>query len=99
MSFFDKINSFKNKIDALEDDIDNSRRNFMEIYEKNLQLEAEIKERTEELEIANQRLVTVQHIWEMMNSSQPLANILDTTVNSIQGELGYLYSCIVRKKN
>lgn len=98
MSFFDKINNFKNKIDALENNIDNSRRSFMEVYEKNIRLEAEIRERTKELEVANQRLVTVQHIWEMMNSSQPLANVLDTTVNSIQGELGYLYSCIVRKK-
>ena len=98
MSFWEKIINFKDKINALENNIDTTRRDFMEIYEKNLRLEAEIKERTDELEIANQRLVTVQHIWEMMNSSQPLANVLDTIVNSLQGELGYLYSCIVQKK-
>ena len=98
MSFWDKLNSFKDKIDQVESNIYSSSRDLMEMYEKNLKLEAEIKERTEELEVANQRLVTVQHIWDMMNSSQPLANVLDSIVNSLQGELGYLFSCIVRKK-
>lgn len=98
MGFWDKINNFKDKINAVENNIYATRRDFYEVYEKNVQLEAEIKERTEELEVANQRLVTVQHIWEMMNSSQPLANVLDSIVNSLQGELGYLFSCIVQKK-
>ncbi|MCM1265301.1 MAG: diguanylate cyclase [Candidatus Gastranaerophilales bacterium] len=98
MGFWDKINNFKDKIDAVEHNIYTTRKDFYEVYEKNVQLEAEIKERTEELELANQRLVTVQHIWEMMNSSQPLANVLDSIVNSLQGELGYLYSCIIQKK-
>lgn len=98
MGLWDKFNNFKDKINAVETNIYTSRKDFMEVYEKNLQLEAEIKERTEELEVANQRLVTVQHIWEMMNSSQPLTNVLDSIVNSLQGELGYLFSCIVQKK-
>ena len=89
MGLWDKFNNFKDKINAVETNIYTSRKDFMEVYEKNLQLEAEIKERTEELEVANQRLVTVQHIWEMMNSSQPLTNVLDSIVNSLQGELGY----------
>ena len=98
MGFWDKINSFKESVNQLENNIYTSQKDLMEVYEKNIKLEAEIKERTDELEIANQRLVTVQHIWEMMNSSQPLANVLDSIVNSLQGELGYLFSCIVRKK-
>ncbi|MCD8378445.1 MAG: diguanylate cyclase [Candidatus Gastranaerophilales bacterium] len=98
MGFWDKINNFKNQLDAVESNIYTTRRDFMEVYEKNIQLEAEIKERTAELEVANRRLVTVQHIWEMMNSSQPLANVLDSIVNSLQGELGYLFSCIIQKK-
>lgn len=98
MGFWDKLNNFKDKIEQVESNIYTSRKDLMEVYEKNIQLEAEIKERTEELEVANQRLVTVQHIWEMMNSSQPLANVLDSIVNSLQGELGYLFSCIVQKK-
>lgn len=98
MGFWDKINNFRDKVNELESNIYTSGRDLMEVYEKNIQLEAEIKERTEELELANQRLVTVQHIWEMMNSSQPLANVLDSIVNSLQGELGYLFSCIVQRK-
>lgn len=98
MGFWDQLNNFKNKIDQVENNIYSSKQDLLEVYEKNLQLEAEIKERTEELELANQRLVTVQHIWEMMNSSQPLTNVLDSIVNSLQGELGYLFSCIVKKK-
>ena len=98
MGFWDKLNRFKDKVNQVENNIYTSQRDLLEVYEKNLQLEAEIKERTDELEVANQRLVTVQHIWEMMNSSQPLANVLDSIVNSLQGELGYLFSCIVQKK-
>ncbi len=98
MGFWDKINNFRDRLDQVENNIYTSRKDLMEVYEKNIQLEAEIKERTLELEVANQRLVTVQHIWEMMNSSQPLANVLDSIVNSLQGELGYLFSCIVKKK-
>lgn len=98
MGFWDKLNNFRDKLDEVENSIYTSGRDLMEVYEKNIQLEAEIEERTKELEIANQRLVTVQHIWEMMNSSQPLANVLDSIVNSLQGELGYLFSCIVKKK-
>ena len=98
MGFWDKINNFRERVNELESNIYTSGKDLMEVYEKNIQLEAEIKERTEELEVANQRLVTVQHIWEMMNSSQPLTNVLDSIVNSLQGELGYLFSCIVKKK-
>ena len=98
MGFWDKLNNFKDRIEQVESNIYTTQKDLMEVYEKNLQLEAEIKERTEELELANQRLVTVQHIWDMMNSSQPLANVLDSIVNSLQGELGYLFSCIVQKR-
>ena len=69
----------------------------MEIYERNLQLEREIKERTHELNIANKRMLTLQHIWDMMNASRPLQSVLETIVNNIQGELGYLHCNIIKK--
>ena len=47
MGLWDKFNNFKDKINAVETNIHTSRKDFMEVYEKNLQLEAEIKERTE----------------------------------------------------
>lgn len=98
MGFWDKFSEYKNKLNEFENSIYTTHKDFYEVYEKNIQLEAEIKERTAELELANQRLLTVQHIWEMMNSSQPLSNVLYSIVNSLQGELGYLYSCILQTK-
>lgn len=98
MGFWDKFSEYKNKLNEFENSIYSTRKDFYEVYEKNIQLEAEIKERTAELEVANQRLLTVQHIWEMMNSSQPLSNVLYSIVNSLQGELGYLYSSILQTK-
>jgi len=98
MGFWKKLDEFRRQINSVESNIYTTKKDFLEVYEKNMQLEAEIDERTQELQIANQRLLTVQHIWQMMNSSQPLTNVLDSIVNSLQGELGYLYSAIIRAK-
>ena len=35
----------------------------------------------------------------MMNSSKPLSSVLNAIVNSLQGELGYLYSFIVKQRS
>src|SRR5574344_339312 len=98
MSFFDKIKDFKRHISEVENNIYTNKQDFLEIYEKNVQLEKEISERTKELDVANQRMLSLQHIWEMMNSSKPLSSVLETIVKSLQGELGYLHSCIIQKK-
>ncbi len=98
MSFWKKFEEFKRQVNSVESNIYTSKRDFLEVYEKNLKLEAEIEERTQELQIANQRLLTVQHIWQMMNSSEPLTNVLDSIASSLQGELGYLYSAIIQVK-
>ena len=98
MSFWKKFDEFRKQVNNIESNIYTSKKDFLEVYEKNLRLEAEIEERTQELQIANQRLLTVQHIWQMMNSSEPLTNVLDSIVSSLQGELGYLYSAIIQVK-
>lgn len=98
MSLFDKINEFRKQISEVENNIHTNKQDFLEIYERNVQLENEIAERTKELDLANQRMLTLQHIWEMMNSSRPLSSVLDSIVKSLQGELGYLHSCIIQKK-
>lgn len=98
MGFFDKIKEFQYQISKVENNIYNSKQDFLEIYERNVQLEKEITERTKELDIANQRMLTLQHIWDMMNSSKPLSHVLNTIVKSLQGDLGYLHSCIIQKK-
>lgn len=98
MGFFDKFKDFQNQISEIENSIYTNKKDFLEIYERNIQLEKEISERTKELDIANQRMLTLQHVWEMMNSSTPLSSVLEAIVKTLQGELGYLHSCIIKKK-
>ncbi len=98
MGFFDKIKEFSNQISEVESNIYSNKQDFLEIYERNVQLEKEITERTKELNVANQRMLTLQHIWEMMNSSKPLSSVLESIVKSLQGELGYLHSSIIELK-
>lgn len=97
MSFFDKIKEFKKTLSEIESSVYGGKQDYLEIYERNLELEKEISQRTNELNLANKRMLTLQHIWEMMNSSKPLISVLETIVNSLQGELGYIHSTIVRK--
>ena len=98
MSFFDKLREYKKTIADIENSVYGNKQDYLEIYERNLELEKEIANRTQELNIANKRMLTLQHIWEMMNSSRPLESVLETIVNSLQGELGYLHSTILRKQ-
>lgn len=98
MGFFESLKDFQRQISQVENSIYNNKQDFLEIYERNVQLEKEIAERTKELDVANQRMLTLQHIWDMMNSSKPLSSVLDAIVKTLQGDLGYLHSCIVQKK-
>ena len=98
MNFFDKLREYRKTIADIENSVYGNKQDYLEIYERNLELEKEIAARTQELNIANKRMLTLQHIWEMMNSSRPLESVLETIVNSLQGELGYLHSTILRKQ-
>ncbi|MBQ7126807.1 diguanylate cyclase [bacterium] len=97
MGLFDSFKNLKNAIDKVENTIYNGRLSLLEVYELNRKLEAEIAQRTKELDTANTQMLTLQHIWEMMNSSEPLSSVLNAIVNSLQGELGYIDSCILQK--
>ena len=97
MSFFDNLKDIYRKVSEVESAVYNGKQDYLEIYERNLQLEKEIEEHTRELNIANKRMLTLQHIWDMMNASRPLQSVLETIVNSIQGELGYLHCNIIKK--
>ena len=96
LSFFENFKNFKNKLDKIESTV-YGKQSLLEVYERNAKLEAEIVKRTNELDRANKQMLTLQHIWDMMNSSKPLSSVLNAIVNSIQGELGYLYSFIVKQ--
>lgn len=98
VGFFDSIRKFKNQIEQVESAVTSGKQSLLEVYEINAKLEAEIEIRTRELDRANRQMLTLQHIWDMMNSSKPLSSVLNAIVNSLQGELGYLYSFIVKEK-
>ena len=72
MGFFDSLKNFKNQIDMVESAVYSGRQSLLEVYERNARLEAEIAARTKELDTANRQMLTLQHIWDMMNSSRPL---------------------------
>lgn len=97
MGFFDRIKNFKKELDKVESSIYTGKQSLLEVYELNIKLEAEIAQRTKELDTANKQMLTLQHIWDMMNSSRPLSSVLNAIVTSLQGELGYLHSCIAKK--
>lgn len=97
MGFFDNIKKIKNQIDQIESTVYSGKQSLLEVYERNAKLEAEIIARTKELETANKQMLTLQHIWDMMNSSRPLSSVLNAIVSSLQGELGYLHSCIAKR--
>ena len=97
MDFFKNLKDIYKKVSEVENTIYSGKQDYLEIYERNLQLEKEIEERTRELNIANKRMLTLQHIWDMMNASRPLQSVLETIVTSIQGELGYLHCNIIKK--
>lgn len=96
MGFLDAFRNFKKQIDQVESSVYSGKQSLLEVYELNARLEAEIAERTQELEIANKQMVTLQLVWDMMNSSKPLSSVLNGIASSLQGELGYLNTCITK---
>ena len=97
MGFFDSIKKFKNQIDQIESSVYSGKQSLWEVYERNAKLEAEILLRTRELDTANRQMLTLQHVWDMMNSSKPLSSVLNAITRSLQGELGYLNTCIPKR--
>ncbi len=96
MGFFDSLKKYKSQLDAVDSSVYYGSKTLLEVYERNAKLEAEIEQRTKELDRANKQMLTLQHIWNMMNSSEPLSSVLNAIVNSLQGELGYVYSFIIQ---
>ena len=97
MGFFDSLKIFKNQIEQIESSVYSGKQSLLEVYERNVKLEAEIAQRTKELDTANRQMLTLQHVWDMMNSSKPLSSVLNAIARSLQGELGYLNTCIPKR--
>lgn len=94
-----KVKNFKKRVNVLEDTVLDERKRFRNIFERNLLLEREITERTEELNQANKSLLTLKHIWGTMNSAEPLSEVLSTVINGLSDELGYLYCFVFQVYN
>jgi diguanylate cyclase (GGDEF)-like protein len=90
-SIIKKVKNYRNIIGEIEHNVLDENQRFRDIYERNVVLEREISERTEDLNQANQSLLTLKHIWSTMNSSEPLSEVLSTVVNGLSDELGYLF--------
>ena len=97
MGLFDKFKELTRKVSEVESNIYHEKRDYLEIYERNIELEREIAERTEELNDANKRMFTcsIYGIWWIHQLRWK--NVLEAIVNSTQGELGYMHCAIIRK--
>ena len=98
MGILDWISQSAKKLKDVESQLNNDTRDVYEVYQRNVILEREIAQRTEELRLANQTLLTLEQVWDMMNSSRPLSSVLETIVSSLYGEFGYIYSFIAQKQ-
>lgn len=96
MGFLDKIFEYTKHIQDVEESIHANKQDFLEIYERNLQLEKEITERRKELQVTNQRMLSLQHVWDMLNSSRPLSSIFNSIVKTLQGDLGYVHCMVIK---
>ena len=98
MGILDWISQSAKKLKDVESQISSETKDVYEVYQRNIVLEREIAQRTEELRLANQTLLTLEQVWDMMNSSRPLSNVLETIVSSLYDEFGYIYSFIAQKQ-
>ena len=97
VGLFDNFKKIKSQIDQIDSSVKTGNRSLIEVYELNMKLEAEIEQRTKELDTANRQMLTLQHVWDMMNSSKPLSSVLSAITRSLQGELGYLNTCVTKR--
>ena len=98
MGILDWLSQSAKKLKDVESQISDETKDVYEVYQRNVLLEREIAQRTEELRLANQTLLTLEQVWDMMNSSRPLSSVLETIVSSLYGEFGYIYSFIAQKE-
>ena len=97
MSFFQRFKELSNKITEVENSVYYQKQDYIEMYEKNMALEKELATQTKELSIVNKKMISLQHIIEMMTSARPLENVLDNIVNIISNEFGYVHCAVLQK--
>ena len=96
MGIFSGIKDILGQINRIDGSIYMHGKNFADVYARNIALEEEIAARTKELEQANQTILTLNSVWEMMNSSKPLSNMLDKIVYIFHEDMGYHFAAILK---
>lgn len=96
MGIFSGIKDLLGQINRYDASIYLQGKKFADVYAENIALEAEIKARTEELNQANQTILTLNSVWDMMNSSQPLSSMLDKIVSILHEDMNYNFVSILK---
>lgn len=96
MGIFSGLKDILGQINKIDGSIGIKGKDFADVYAKNIALEEEIVARTKELEQANQTLFTLNTVWDMMNSSQPLSSLLDKIVNVLHKDMNYTSASILK---
>lgn len=96
MGILSGLKNLLGQINEIDSSIYSKSRDFADVYAKNIELEEEIAARTKELEQANQTILTLNSVWDMMNSSQPLSNMLERIVNILHEDLDYTFAVILK---
>ena len=96
MSLFSGFKELLGQINKIDGSIYMKGRDFADVYAKNIALEEEIATRTRELEQANQTILTLNSVWDMMNSSQPLSSMLDKIVSILYEDMNYHFASILK---
>ena len=96
MNIFSGLKEILGQINNIDGAIYAKGKDLADVYAKNIVLEEEIAARTKELEQANQTILTLNSVWDMMNSSQPLSSMLNKIVSILHDEMGYRFVAILK---
>ena len=96
MSLFSGFKDLLGQINKIDGSIYMKGKDFADVYAKNIALEEEIAARTKELEQANQTILTLNSVWDMMNSSQPLSSMLAKIVSILYEDMNYHFASILK---
>lgn len=92
----DNVKTYQQQVGELETSVSEVRKKYDEVVARNIFLEEEISQRTNELQRAQQSLLSLSHIWETMRTAEPLGNVLSLVSNSLIETLDYEFCCIMQ---
>ncbi len=87
---FSNFKKFIKTIQHIDRGIYKTGSDFAEIYARNAALEEEIEQKTRDLAQTNQTILTLSSVWDMMNSPEPLASVLDKIADILSTDMDYI---------